>query len=397
MKKTNRNKLIIVVLALALLMIAGFFYFSENSGPAPNFATEKVQRGDIENSVLANGMLQASKLVSVGAQVSGQIINLPVSLGQEVKKGDLIAQIDSLTQQNTLKEALASLASSKAEYRAKQAQINQAQQEFDRQKSMLDDQASSQADYEAAQASLLVYQAELDQLKAQQEQVELNVESAQLDLDYTTIKAPMDGIVVYTAVTVGQTVNSNQSTPTIVELADLQQMTVKAQISEADVIKVKPGQEVYFTILGQPNKRYNATLRAIEPGPTLMDGDDSDMTLSDSDAIYYNGLFDVDNANGVLRIGMTAQVSIVLSQAKDALIVPAQILQTRSGRNPSYKVPVLVNGEIEYRTVSVGINNKVSAEITDGLQEGDEIVLAAPSSDSSDSSARTGKRMSMRF
>ena len=392
MKKTNRNKLIIVV--LALLMIAGFFYFSDNSGAAPNYATEKVRRGDIENSVLANGMLQASKLVSVGAQVSGQIINLPVTLGQEVEKGTLIAQIDSLTQQNSLKEALASLVSSKAEYSAKQAQINQAQLEFNRQKSMLDDNASSQADYEAAQASLLVYQAELEQLQAQQEQVQLNVESAQLDLDYTTIKAPMDGIIVYTAVTVGQTVNSSQSTPTIVELADLQQMTVKAQISEADVIKVTPGQEVYFTILGQPNKRYNATLRAIEPGPTLMDGDDSDMTLSDSDAIYYNGLFDVDNANGVLRIGMTAQVSIVLSQAKDALIVPAQILQTSSGTNPSYKVPVLVNGEIEYRTVSVGINNKVSAEITDGLQDGDEIVLAAPSSDSS---GKTGNRIPMRF
>lgn len=394
MKTTNRNKLIIVVLALALLMIAGFFYFADNSGPATNYATEKVQRGDIENSVLANGMLQASKLVNVGAQVSGQIINLPVTLGQKVEKGTLIAQIDSLTQQNSLKEALASLVSSKAEYSAKQAQINQAQLEFNRQKSMLDDNASSQADYEAAQASLLVYQAELEQLQAQQEQVQLNVESAQLDLDYTTIKAPMDGIIVYTAVTVGQTVNSSQSTPTIVELADLQQMTVKAQISEADVIKVTPGQEVYFTILGQPNKRYNATLRAIEPGPTLMDGDDSDMTLSDSDAIYYNGLFDVDNANGVLRIGMTAQVSIVLSQAKDALIVPAQILQTSSGTNSSYKVPVLVNGEIEYRTVSVGINNKVSAEITEGLREGDEIVLAAPSSDSS---GGMGTRMPMRF
>lgn len=394
MKKTNRNKQIIVIVAISLLMTAAFFYFSQNSKPAPNFATEKVQRGDIENSVLANGMLQASKLVSVGAQVSGQIINLPVSLGQAVKKGDLIAQIDSLTQQNTLKEALASLTSSKAEYRAKQAQINQAQQEFNRQKLMLGDMASSQADYEAAQASLLVYQAELDQLEAQQEQVKLNVDSAQLDLDYTTIKAPMDGIIVYTAVTVGQTVNSNQSTPTIVELADLQQMTVKAQISEADVIKVTPGQEVYFTILGQPNKRYNATLRVIEPGPTLMDGDDSDMMLSDSDAIYYNGLFDVDNANGVLRIGMTAQVSIVLNQAIDALIVPAQILQTSPGPNPRYKLPVLVNGEIEYRTVSVGINNKVSAEITDGLQEGDEIILAAPSSEAT---SRMGNRMPMRF
>ncbi|GGP44408.1 hypothetical protein GCM10009347_09930 [Shewanella algicola] len=260
MKKTSRKKLIIVIIAIVLIISGGAFFALNGGSPAPSYATESVRRGDIENSVLANGMLQASKLVSVGAQASGQIINLPVALGQQVKQGELISQIDSLTQQNTLKEALASLTSNEAQYRAKQAQINLAQQEFNRQKAMLADNASSKADYESAQATLLVYLAELDQLKAQQEQVKLSVESAQLNLGYTTIKAPMDGMVVYTAVTVGQTVNSSQSTPTIVELADLTKMTVKAQISEADVIKVKPGQAVYFTILGQPKKAFQRDL-----------------------------------------------------------------------------------------------------------------------------------------
>ncbi|MGB6138115.1 MAG: biotin/lipoyl-binding protein, partial [Shewanella sp.] len=207
MKKPSRKKLIIVIIAIVLMAAGGAYYVVNRASPAPSYATEAVRRGNIENSVLANGMLQASKLVSVGAQASGQIINLPVTLGQQVKQGELIAQIDSLTQQNTLKEALASLKSNQAEYRAKQAQINQAQQEFARQQVMLADNASSKADFESAQASLLVYQAELDQLKAQQEQVKLSVESAQLNLGYTTIKAPMDGMVVYTAVTVGQTVN----------------------------------------------------------------------------------------------------------------------------------------------------------------------------------------------
>lgn len=129
--------------------------------------TEPVHRGDIENSVLANGMLQASKLVNVGAQVSGQIQSLPLALGDEVKKGDLIAQIDSLAQQNNLKEALASLKSINAQYRAKQAQIHQAELEFIRQQEMLADRASSRADYEAAEANLTVYRAELEQLEAQ--------------------------------------------------------------------------------------------------------------------------------------------------------------------------------------------------------------------------------------
>ena len=396
MKKTSRKKLIIVIIALVLMAAGGAYYVFNRTSPAPNYATESVRRGNIENSVLANGMLQASKLVSVGAQASGQIINLPVTLGQQVKQGELIAQIDSLTQQNTLNEALASLKSNQAQYRAKQAQINQAKQEFARQQAMLAEKASSKADFESAQATLLVYQAELDQLTAQQEQVKLSVESAQLNLGYTTIKAPMDGMVVYTAVTVGQTVNSSQATPTIVELADLSKMTVKAQISEADVIKVKPGQAVYFTILGQPQKRFNATLRAIEPGPTIMDGDDSNMTSSDTDAIYYNGLFDVENPDGILRIGMTAQVSIVLNQAKNVILVPSQVLQRNPGPRPSFSVPVLVNDQIEYRNVSVGINNKVNAEITEGLQEGDQIVLGAPSSDTF-SNKRGNRRPPMGF
>lgn len=380
MKKMTRNKWI--VSALAILLVAGGAYFLDTGEPVLSYATEEVQRGDIEESVLAIGMLQPFKLVSVGSQVSGQIIKLPVVLGQQVKQGQLIAQIDSLTQQNSLKVAQAALTSTKAQYRAKQAQIRQAQQAFNRQKAMLADNASSAADYESAQATLAVYQAELDQLKAQQEQQQLSVESAQLDLAYTTIKAPMDGVIVYSAVEAGQTVNANQITPTLVKLADLQIMTVKAQISEADVINVKPGQAVYFTILGQPLQRYHATLRAIEPGPTSMNSDDSNMVSSDSEAIYYNGLFEIDNPDQILRIAMTAQVSIVLSEAKNVLLVPAQVLQKKPGKKASYQLPVLVNGEIEYRDVSVGISNKISAEITQGLQQGEQIVIGAPAQNS---------------
>ncbi|MGI2169902.1 efflux RND transporter periplasmic adaptor subunit [Shewanella sp. MF05960] len=397
MKKTSIKKLTLLIVVIILIIAGGAYFVFDSDSSAPNYATESVQRGNIESSVLANGMLQASKFVSVGAQASGQIINLPVALGQQVKQGELIAQIDSLTQQNKLKEAIASLTSNEAQYRAKQAQINLAQQEFNRQKSMLADNASSKADYESAQATLLVYLAELDQLKAQQEQVKLSVESAQLNLGYTTIKAPMDGMVVYTAVTVGQTVNSTQSTPTIVELADLTKMTVKAKISEADVIKVKPGQAVYFTILGQPQKRFNATLRAIEPGPTIMDGDDSNMTSSDTDAIYYNGLFDVENPDGILRIGMTAQVSIILEQGEDVILVPSQILQPNHGKRPGFRVPVLVNDEIEYRNVTVGINNKVNAEITEGLEEGDQIILGTGGSTDTVSARRGNRRSPMGF
>ncbi|MCH1929594.1 efflux RND transporter periplasmic adaptor subunit [Shewanella sp. A25] len=418
MKKSSKRTLLLSLGGL-LLIGGGSYALLHKPEAAPSYVTEPVRRGDIENSVLANGMLQASKLVSVGAQVSGQIQSLPRALGDEVKKGDLIAQIDSLAQQNTLKNAQASLKSINAQYRAKQAQIRQAKFEFTRQQAMLADNASSRANYESAEASLTVYQAELEQLEAQKQQAEINVDSAKIDLGYTTITAPMDGTVVYSAVEEGQTVNANQTTPTIVEMAQLDTMTVKAQISEADVVNVHPGQSVYFTILGKPNRPYRGTLRAIEPGPTSMDGDDSNMSSSDSDAIYYHGLFDVENPDRALRIGMTAQVSIVLAKAEDALLVPAQVLRVKprdkaavaneKGKDmpadmaqiaqkndakevapneakserkqhggPQYQVPVLVDNQVQYVDVTVGINNKINAEITSGLNEGDQVVLGMP-------------------
>nr|WP_153445742.1 efflux RND transporter periplasmic adaptor subunit [Vibrio algicola] len=363
---------------IGLIVLAGcgsaYWYSKKSSEPLQNYATVKAHIGDIDQTVLANGMLQASKLVNIGAQVSGQIKNLAVNLGDEVQQGDLIAQIDDLTQQNNLKESLASLNSINAQIEAKNAQIYQAQLEFNRQKSMLAARASAKSDYDIAQATLAVYKAESKQLEAEKQQAKIKVDTGKVDLGYTTINAPINGTVVYTAVETGQTVNANQTTPTIIELAQLDTMTIKAQISEADVIDVKPGQAVYFTILGRPDQKYRATLRDIEPGPTLMDGNDSDLTISDSDAIYFNGLFDVKNPKRVLRIGMTAQVSIVLNQAKDTLLVPSQVLK-KGPKGKAYQVPVLVNGKVEHRRVKVGLNNKVNAQILSGLHEGDDVVV----------------------
>ncbi len=386
-------KKIILLGSLLLLAAASAWYIiTSNQQPEQRYATVEVRQGDIEQKVLANGMLQASKLVNVGAQVSGQIKQLAVELGQDVQQGDLIAQIDDLSQRNNLKEAQASLASINAQLQAKQAQIRQAQLEYQRQKQMLADEASSRSDYESAQATLAVYQAELKQLQAQKQQANITVDTAKLDLGYTRISAPINGTVVYTSVESGQTVNANQTTPTIIELAQLDTMTVKAQISEADVIHVRPGQEVYFTILGRPEHKYYATLRAIEPGPTLMDGDDSDLTITDSDAIYFNGLFDIDNSDGVLRIGMTAQVSIILQQAKDALLVPSQVVK-KHGRD--YSVPILVNGQVVDKPVKVGINNKINAQIISGLQLGEQVVVGVASAGTSPNKSRS--RPPMRF
>lgn len=390
MNKKIKHLTILILFAVGV----GFsikYYFAENEQNLV-FTTDFVKKGNIENVVLTNGVLYPYTLVDVGSQASGQIDNIAVNLGDQVKKGDLIAQIDNLTQKNTLKEAQASLTIINAQYRAKQAQIYEATAEFKRQQKMFKNGVSAQSIFDTAQATLTVYSAELEQIEAQKEQALISVDNAELELGYTTIVAPIDGTVIYVSAQQGQTISNNQETPSIVELAQLTTMTIKAQVSEADVIHITPGQQVYFSILGDAKQKYTAVLRAIEPGPTLLTGDDSKLSIGDSDAIYYNALFDVDNPEQLLRIGMTAQVSIILESAEDALQVPSQVLITKSSRatnqENSYQVPVKVDNKVEYRDVEVGINNSVNAQILSGLEEGDEIIIGQSSANQATTSSR---------
>jgi macrolide-specific efflux system membrane fusion protein len=347
--------------------------------PPPLPPTTTVSRATVQETVLANGTLEAIKMVSVGAQVSGQIKTLYVAIGDQVKAGDPIAAIDDMTQQNNLLKAQAELENVKAQRAAQEATLRQADLEYKRQKTMLARKASSQQDYEAAQADWLAAKASVAALDAQIAQAEIAVDTAKVDLGYTKIVAPLDGTVVAVPVKEGQTVNAAQSTPTIVKVAQLGKMTIKAEISEADVVRVKPGQKITFTILGAPDTQYSATLRTIEPGPTSYSEEtstssSSSSTSSTASAIYYNGLFDVDNPDGILRIDMTAEVSIILNQVEDALVVPASALGDRQA-DGRYPVTVISpQGQPEQRLVTVGINNNVSVQIIDGLSEGDRVV-----------------------
>ncbi|MBN9338724.1 MAG: efflux transporter periplasmic adaptor subunit [Comamonadaceae bacterium SCN 68-20] len=371
------------IAALAAVLAAAaigakLLFFS--APPAPRFVTATATRGDLEDAVLATGTVQAFKQVSVGAQVSGQVKTLFVELGQRVKKGQPVAEIDSTTQQNTVRNAEAALENVRAQLAAQKAALVQAELGYRRQKHLLDNEAGARADYEAAEAQLATTRANIAALQAQIRQAEITADTAKVNLGYTKIVSPIDGIVVALVVQQGQTVNANQTTPTIIKVAQLDTVTVKTQISEADVVKVQPGLPVYFTILGQPDQRYHAQLRTIEPATdsilTESTGASSSSTgTSTTTAIYYNGLFDVPNPDNQLRISMTAQVSIVRAQAKGAVTIPASALGPR-GKDGRHGVRVLgADGQPTPRQVRVGINNNVTAEVTEGLAEGDKVVL----------------------
>ncbi|WP_207261247.1 efflux RND transporter periplasmic adaptor subunit [Desulfovibrio sp. Huiquan2017] len=384
--------------AAAVLVLLGLgagvkSYFFPASEPM-QYLTSPVTRGDIRETVLATGTLTAFKQVSVGAQASGQVNSLHVELGDTVKEGDLIAEIDAQSQENSLAIAEADLEKIKAQRAAKVATLQQAQSEFTRQKNMLKSKATSRQDYENAQATLAETKADIAALDAQIVAATIDVDTAKVDLGYTKITAPMDGVVVAVITKKGQTVNASQSTPTIVKLAQLDTMTVEAEVSEADVIRVKPGQKVYFTILGEPDNRYEATLRSIEPAPDSIAGDDDGTTTSSSDeAIYYNALFDVANPDHKLRISMTAEVTIVLDEAKDVLLIPESALGAKDGPG-TYSVRVLAGDDrVEVRKVRTGLTDSVNIQVLDGVAEGDRVILGESGAD-----AVSGRRRpSMRF
>ncbi|MDQ8936399.1 efflux RND transporter periplasmic adaptor subunit [Acinetobacter rudis] len=440
MPKIKPIKALIILICIALIAALAWSYFKPQQ-KQPDYISSEVTTADLEDSVLATGTLQAAQIVSVGAQVSGQVKKMYVKLGDEVKQGQLIAQIDSVPQQNEFKTAEASIKNQKAQLAIKIANLAKVEAEYKRQSNMYSQDATSRAEYEAALAAFKTAQADIAASNAQIEQSYLTLATTKEKLGYTSIVAPISGTVVAIVTEEGQTVNSNQTAPTIVKLAKLDTMTIKAQISEADVMRVHQGQKVYFTTLGDSeNKRY-ATLRQIEPAPDSINNDTKTTTTSNSssNAIYYNALFDVPNTDGKLRIDMTAQVYIILAEAKNALTVPSAALQTsargsrrtnaasapdagdKKSRNKDGKendasqrpklleltadekalikqnkaslamVRVLNDqGEMSRQQVLVGLNNRINAQILRGLKPGQKIVIADGSDASNDSAKRRG-------
>lgn len=393
------------LVAAAVLLFILLAYLLYPRQPVNHYLTATVTHLDLEDSVLATGTIKALREVSVGAQVSGQIKSLKIKLGQSVRQGDLLAEIDPRTQENALEDAQASVSSYQSQLKSKLAALLKARQDFSRQQQMLGQQATSRESYDSAKAALDGADADAQQLQAQLQQARISLKTAQLNLGYTRIVAPIAGVVVALSVEEGQTVNASQSTPTIVKLAQLDTVTVKAEISEGDVIKVQPGLPVYFTILGEPDHRYQARLRAVDPAPqSYSDSSDSSSSStstssssssSSSTAIYYYGLFDVPNPQHKLRINMTAQVTVLLSQVKAALAIPANALGAvdKSGH---YAVRVVqADGSVQIRQVRIGLNNNVQAQVLSGLREGEQVVVGEASATASASSRNSPPPMGM--
>jgi membrane fusion protein, macrolide-specific efflux system len=265
----NRRKIVRLVLFVAVIGGVIAYLVSKvwlKEKPIEYLSAPAI-RADIERSVLALGTLSAAQQVDVGAQVSGQLKAMRVKLGDRVTKGQLLAEIDPVLSKAKLDSTLANLESLEASRRSSLASLKSSREAVERQQAMFLAEATPKLELDNAKTQLELQEASLASNSAQIKQARSQVDSDRASLAYTQITAPIDGEIISVVAQEGQTVVASQTVPVIFKLANIGTMLVKAQISEADVIRIRPGQKAYFTILGDGDKKYFGTLKAIEPAP----------------------------------------------------------------------------------------------------------------------------------
>jgi macrolide-specific efflux system membrane fusion protein len=354
------------LVGLLLVAVAGVVGFHRVFGKAKvTYVTATVERGDVESTVVAAGILQPIKYVDVGAQTSGKLTTLKVQRGDRVAENQLLAEIDPALANAALTAATATLENMTSLRTLKRAQLLLAEQQSGRNDRLFADRLISASDRDVTAAGFHVALADVASLTAQMKQASAAVDTARANLGYTKISAPMAGEVVSISLLEGQTLNANQQAPNILRIADISTVTVWAQVSEADIVRVKPGQEVYFTILGD-TRRWTGTVRQLLPTPELI-----------NNVVFYDVLFDIPNPDGELNIQMTAQVFIVLARAKGVLRIPASAVGN-AGEGTSLTVQVLrADGIAEPRAIKIGIKSELLAEIKDGLAEKERVVIGS--------------------
>ena len=383
----KKSKILIILL---ILCVGGYFVYDKFfniKDEKVEFITKKAKKGSFSKKVDATGEIFATELIDVGAQVSGQIKKLYVKLGDQVKKGDMIASIDSSTQQNSIDNKEAQLAIYKAQLESAKVALNIAKTQFDRENALFAKNATSKQEFESAKNTFSANSAKIKELEAQIKQTNIELSTAKINLGYTKITAPRDGTVVSVQVEEGQTVNANQTTPTIVNIADLSHVKMKMQIAEGDITKIKVGTPVEYSILSEPTKKFQTTVSSIDPGlTTLSDGSygsssssksSYSSSSSSSSAVYYYAQSIVDNKDGILRIGMTTQNELLIANVKDAIIVPS--IGIKKDENGTF-VYVLKDGKPVKTAVKTGIKDNLDTQIISGINEGDEIITSQGSS-----------------
>lgn len=387
-----------MVMVLLLLAAGGWWWWRPPPVTPP---TARVTRADIQLLITATGTVEPRRYVDVGAQVSGQVKRIHVQVGDDVKRGQLLLEIDPDVQQAVVEGARASLASLQAQEVEQRVQMRLASQQLKRRRRLLKQDAATREDLENAEAALEMAQARIASLQARMQETRATLRAEETRLSYTRIYAPMDGTVIALEAREGQTLNATYQTPRMMRIADLATMTVRTRVSEADVQGVTAGMPVWFSPLvaqlghEEAPRRWHGKVRQVLPAPDLPPGSsqgeggqDGSASATTPTVVNYTALFDVDNADGALRPQMTAQVSFVARSALGVLAVPMAALERQLDAPPgTYRARLrLADGSALQRTVRIGVTDLVLGEVLEGLDEGDEVLLNVATEASPDAS-----------
>jgi len=367
-------KLISIIVVAALAAGGGWWYWNQTHGGPVKYETSTVTRGDITQAVTATGQLNPVLNITVGSQISGNILKLYADYNSLVKANEVVAELDPAPYTAAVHMAQANVANA-------QAALELAQLTQKRKEALVAEHAAAQADLDAATASLHQAQANLQIQQA-------SLESAQVNLDHCTISSPIDGIVISRSVDVGQTVAASLNAPVLFTIAnDLSKMQIDASVAEADVGELENGQKVNFTVDAYPTRTFHGIVEQVRNSPVTV-----------QNVVTYDTVISVNNADQKLKPGMTANVSVVIAERKGVVCVPNGALRFRPpdaaknagegtpspGASPAprgkhdgsrtlYLLPAGATTP-EPAQAHLGISDGVNTEVLDGLKEGDVVV-----------------------
>ncbi|MDI6743916.1 MAG: efflux RND transporter periplasmic adaptor subunit [Thermodesulfovibrionales bacterium] len=369
------KKILIAVAAVLIVAVAAFFLYSKKENGL-KFRTEKVSKGDIVETVTASGNVNAVTTVLVGTQVSGTIKAIYADFNSPVKNGQLIAQIDPATFEAQVEQSRANLLSAKANLEKAEASFIDAKRTFERNKGLFSKDLIARSELDTSETNYETAKAQINSSKAQVAQAEASLKVAETNLRYTRIISPVDGIVVSRNVDVGQTVAASFQTPTLFTIAqDLTKMQIDTNVAEADIGKVRQGQDVEFGVDAYPGVIFKGKVSQVRNAP-----------INIQNVITYDAVILVGNPQLKLKPGMTANVSIIISLKKDILRIPNAALRfsmpdrdkdkSQKTQQKGAGVWIIADGKPKRISVSIGVSDGSYTELQSGeIKEGQEVIV----------------------
>ncbi len=366
------RKFFVAAGAVIFLVLLGVFFLSGGNGAGPEYKTSRISKGDITDSVSATGRVSPVVSVSVGTQVSGTIKRIYVDYNDRVKKGQVLIELDREVYESRVKEAESELRARRAQHERASVEFLKEESEFKRIEELFNKGFISRTEYETADYGTRAGKASVEIALAELQRAEAALEVARENLSKTIIRSPVEGVVLTRDVDEGQTVSASLQAPTLLTVGDLARMQIYASVDEADIGKIREGQEVLFYVDSFPERQFRGEVSKMHYSPTI-----------EQSVVTYDVLVYFDNEGLVLRPGMTATVDVIMSGKKGVLLLPNRALRVRMPGAEKSKTRgpvawVLEEGRPVAHPVKLGMGDEENTEVLEGLTEGDTVVVESP-------------------